>query len=47
LTKTTFIQRLNTSGGLAPTTGCTSSTDLGNEAFVHYTANYFFYQKAD
>jgi hypothetical protein len=47
LTKTTFIQRLNTSGGLAPTTGCTSSLDLGNEAFVHYTANYFFYQKAD
>lgn len=47
LTKTTFIQRLNTSGGLAPTTGCTSSADLGNEAFVHYTADYFFYQKAD
>ena len=47
LTKTTFIQRLNTSGGLAPTTGCTSSADLGNEAFVRYTADYFFYQKAE
>ena len=47
LTKTTFIQRLNTSGGLAPATGCTSSADLGNTAFVPYTANYFFYQKAD
>lgn len=47
LTKTTFIQRLNTSGGLAPATGCTSSADLGNSAFVHYTADYFFYQKAD
>lgn len=42
-----FVQRVNTSGGLAPSTGCTSSTDVGNEAFVHYTADYFFYKKAD
>src|SRR5262245_56412910 len=27
LAATTFIQRLNTSGGVAPSTGCTSSTD--------------------
>jgi len=46
LTKTTFVQRLNTTGGLAPATGCSSLTDVGNQAFVPYTADYFFYQKA-
>jgi hypothetical protein len=47
LTGTTFVQRLNTKGGLAPSTGCSSLTDLGNTAFVPYTADYFFYKKAD
>lgn len=47
LTGTTFIQRVNTSGGLAPATGCNSSADLGNKAFVPYTADYVFYKKAD
>ena len=46
LTATTFIQRLNTSGGVAPSEGCDSSTDVGEEAFVPYTADYFFYKKA-
>jgi len=46
LRKTTFVQRLNTTGGLAPKTGCSSLTDVGNFAFVPYTADYFFYQKA-
>jgi hypothetical protein len=46
LTGTTFIQRLNTTGGLAPSTGCSSLTDVGNQAFVPYTADYFFYTKA-
>ena len=44
LTKTTFIQRLNTSGGLAPKTGCSTATDLGHQAFVPYKADYFFYK---
>src|SRR4030095_16037969 len=44
LTSTTFIQRLNTSGGSAPSTGCTSSADVGHQAFVPYTADYFFYR---
>ena len=44
---TTFVQRLNTTGGLAPKTGCSSLTDLGNTAFVPYTADYFFYKQAD
>jgi hypothetical protein len=46
LTKTTFIQRLNTSGGVAPSTGCAAPTDVGHQAFVPYKADYFFY-KAD
>jgi hypothetical protein len=47
LTAAKFVQRVNTSGGLAPSTGCTSSRDVGNEAFVHYTADYIFYRRAD
>lgn len=43
LTRTTFIQRLNTSGGLAPSTGCSSQAEVGRQAFVPYTADYFFY----
>ena len=46
LTATTFIQRLNTAGGVAPTTGCTLSTDVGHQAFVPYTADYFFHKAA-
>jgi len=42
--KTTFVQRLNTSGGLAPSTGCNSPADVGHLAFVPYTADYFFYK---
>jgi hypothetical protein len=45
LSKTKFIQRLNTSGGLAPSTGCASLADVGKQAFVPYTADYFFYEK--
>ena len=40
LSETTFIQRLNTVGGLAPTTACT----VGAMALVPYTADYFFYK---
>jgi hypothetical protein len=47
LTKTTFIQRLNTVGGAAPSTGCTLPTDIGNKEFVPYTADYFFYQASN
>jgi len=44
LTGTTFLQRLNTRGGLAPTTGCDVLSDVGHKAFVPYTADYFFYK---
>jgi len=48
LTKTTFVQRLKTSGGVAPSTGCASlTTDVGHQAFEDYTADYFFYTDAE
>ena len=46
LSKTTFIHRVNTSGGIAPATGCNSPADLGHQAFVPYTADYIFYKAA-
>jgi hypothetical protein len=46
LAQTTFIQRLNTTGGVAPSTGCASAADIGAQAFVPYTADYFFYRAA-
>ncbi len=46
LTGTTFVQRLSTSGGVAPSTGCKTSNDVGHQAFVPYTADYFFYTNA-
>ena len=45
LAKTRFIQRLNTVGGSAPTTGCNVATDLGNKAFVPYMADYLFFER--
>jgi hypothetical protein len=44
LSATTFIQRVNTEGGLAPATGCDTLADVGRKAFVPYTADYFFYK---
>jgi Protein of unknown function (DUF3455) len=44
MTETTFIQRVNTAGGIAPATGCTASTDIGKKVFVPYTADYIFYR---
>ena len=46
LTPTTFVHRVNTSGGLAPATGCSGPNDVGHVAFMPYTADYIFY-KAD
>ncbi|MGH9893251.1 MAG: DUF3455 domain-containing protein, partial [bacterium] len=44
LSETTFIQRLNTAGGVKPGSGCTQSTDVGKKALVPYTTDYFFYK---
>src|SRR4029453_5176347 len=34
LTKTTHVQRVNTAGGVAPSTGCSALADVGRKAFV-------------
>lgn len=47
LSATTFIQRLNTIGGSAPSDGCAKLADVGTKAFVPYTADYFFYFNPD
>jgi hypothetical protein len=44
LMKTTVIQRVNTSGGVAPASECTLSADVGKTKFVPYTADYVFYK---
>jgi Protein of unknown function (DUF3455) len=45
MSQTTFIQRLNTNGGSAPATGCSASADVGKQALVPYTADYYFFRK--
>lgn len=45
LAQTTYIQRINTSGGLYPTEGCNSVT-LGIVKMVPYTADYIFFRAA-
>jgi uncharacterized protein DUF3455 len=47
MTRTTFIQRVNTSGGIAPATGCALSTDVGKKTLVPYAADYIFYRRHD
>jgi len=44
LERTTYIQRVNTAGGLAP---ATVPTEAGQEARVPYTTEYFFYREAN
>ena len=45
LSKTTFVQRLNTKGGVAPAEGCSTVAEVGNQALVPYTADYYFFRK--
>src|SRR5262249_8179398 len=45
LSKTTFVQRLNTTGGVAPDDGCAAANDVGNQTLVPYTADYYFFRK--
>jgi len=44
MTKTTFIQRLNTNGGSAPDDGCVDLTDVGKQTLVPYSADYYFFR---
>lgn len=45
LVDTTFIHRLDTSGGVAPAVGCSAATDVGKKALVPYTTDYYFYRE--
>jgi uncharacterized protein DUF3455 len=49
LTKTTFIQRLNTKGGSAPAddAGCSATTDVGHQLLVPYSADCYFFRGAE
>lgn len=40
----TSVQRVNTSGGVSPDTGCDAS-NAGKEARVAFTADYYFYRR--
>lgn len=46
MTQTTYVQRLNTAGGSAPETGCSVAGDVGKQTLVPYTADYYFFRKA-
>jgi Protein of unknown function (DUF3455) len=45
LTSAVYIQRVNTTGGIAPSTGCSLPSEVGAKMLVPYTADYFFYKK--
>ena len=45
LAAATFVQRVNTVGGLAPSIGCNSPDDITKTAIVPYEADYVFYRK--
>ena len=44
MTPTTYIQRLNTEGGVAPADGCSVSGDVGKQKLVPYSADYYFFR---
>ena len=44
ISNTTYIQRVNTVGGVAPATGCSHALDIGKKALVPYTTDYVFYR---
>jgi hypothetical protein len=46
LAATTFIQRINTTGGLAPAAADCNADAAGTRAEVPYTADYYFWKSA-
>jgi Protein of unknown function (DUF3455) len=47
LVATTFVQRIATTGGLAPATAACNATTAGTVAEVPYTADYYFWKHTD
>ena len=46
LSVASFVQRVNTVGGVAPSVGCLSLDDINNTAFVPYEADYVFFRNS-
>ena len=44
LSSALYIQRVHTSGGVMPATGCAVTTDIGKKMLVPYEADYVFYK---
>ena len=44
LTDAVFIQRVHTSGGVAPETGCSAAEHVGAKSLVPYATDYYFYK---
>jgi hypothetical protein len=44
LSTTTYIQRLKTVGGVAPTDACNATTNVGVTKEISYTADYYFWK---
>jgi uncharacterized protein DUF3455 len=47
MTKVSYIQRLNTTGGAAPVDGCSTSDDVGHQTLAPYTADYYFFHGSE
>lgn len=45
LSSVLYIQRVHTSGGVVPSTGCAATTDIGKRSLVPYQADYVFYKQ--
>ena len=46
MSEVSYVQRLQTSGGIAPSSGC-DANHVGDVAQVDYTATYYFYEGED
>jgi Protein of unknown function (DUF3455) len=44
LNAATYLQRIDTTGGVMPATGCSEAANVGAMVFVPYTADYVFYK---
>jgi hypothetical protein len=45
MAQVTSIQRIDTEAGIAPSSGCSTASDIGKEARVPYTAVYVYFGK--
>jgi len=44
IARASYIQRINTSGGVKPTTGCSEAAHVGARQLVPYETDYLFYR---